>query len=105
MQSLGMAQDSLPIDLPINRLIPPVLGPLRSPAKTALQRWIRPAEWSRVPARADGPQAAARFARRILESLSIGFAVDGRDLDRIPRKGPAMIVANHPFGIAEGLIL
>src|SRR5262245_115620 len=103
MQSFGMAQESLPIDLPINRLIPRVLGPLAPPAETALHRWILPAELSRILARAHGLQTTATFARCILESLSIGLAVDGRDLDRIPRKGPAMIVANHPFGIAEGL--
>lgn len=31
--------------------------------------------------------------------------VQASGLDRIPRNGPAMIVANHPTGIADGIIL
>jgi putative hemolysin len=49
--------------------------------------------------------SGARFAGRLLESLDIRFRVDEGDLERIPVRGPAMIVANHPYGIVEGLIL
>jgi putative hemolysin len=55
--------------------------------------------------RAHSSQTGAAFARCVLDELRITFAVDASDLDRIPRCGRAVIVANHPFGIAEGLIL
>jgi len=48
---------------------------------------------------------ASEFARNLLESLDIRFSVDERDLARIPAEGPAVAVANHPFGFVEGLVL
>ena len=44
------------------------------------------------------------FCDRALESLSIRFEVDG-GIDTIPREGPLVVVANHPFGAADGLVL
>ena len=31
--------------------------------------------------------------------------VTARGLDNVPRQGPALVVANHPTGIADGIIL
>ncbi|HKE29233.1 MAG TPA: GNAT family N-acyltransferase [Bryobacteraceae bacterium] len=47
----------------------------------------------------------ARFAAGLLDSLEIRFHIDDRDLARIPAHGSAILVANHPYGILEGLIL
>jgi putative hemolysin len=49
--------------------------------------------------------SGAQFAAGLLESLAIRFNVDDRDLSRIPQRGAAVLVANHPYGILEGLIL
>ena len=45
--------------------------------------------------------------RSIMDELGRLLALDvvATGLDRIPRQGPAMIVANHPTGIADGIIL
>ncbi len=45
--------------------------------------------------------------RSIMDELGRILALDvvATGLDRIPRQGPAMIVANHPTGIADGIIL
>ena len=40
-----------------------------------------------------------------LDALDISFKTDNRDRKRIPVGGSAVIVANHPYGIVEGLIL
>src|SRR5260370_15955422 len=100
-----MAPDVPPISFPIDNLIPPGLGPWAGPVEIALQRWIVPPELVRILDRAHSSETSAAFTRCVLDELGIGFAVDGSDLDRIPRCGPSVIVANHPFGIAEGLIL
>jgi putative hemolysin len=55
--------------------------------------------------RAQDSGRGAAFASNFLEALQIRFEVDRADLARIPRQGAALVVANHPFGIVEGLIL
>lgn len=40
-----------------------------------------------------------------LDILNVRYHVDEQDLNRIPEKGPVVIMANHPFGGIEGLIL
>jgi len=40
-----------------------------------------------------------------LDELNVRFPVQRGRLDHIPAKGPLVIVANHPFGAVEGLIL
>jgi putative hemolysin len=45
------------------------------------------------------------FAKRLLDLLDIRFNVTDVDLRRIPVKGSAVVVANHPYGILDGLIL
>ncbi len=45
------------------------------------------------------------FVERALDRLSIGIDVEPSDLTRIPQDGGALVVANHPFGGVEGLVL
>lgn len=44
-------------------------------------------------------------ADKILEHLGIDYEASELDRARIPRHGPLIVVANHPFGAAEGLVL
>lgn len=41
----------------------------------------------------------------LLNELQISYEVDPDDLAGIPKAGPVVIVANHPFGLLEGAIL
>jgi len=42
---------------------------------------------------------------RLLSRLAVTYRTGERDIQQIPRTGPVVIVANHPFGILEGAIL
>lgn len=41
----------------------------------------------------------------LLEALAVTVEVSPADLSRIPKQGPVVIAANHPFGLLEGPIL
>lgn len=45
------------------------------------------------------------FCERALQSLGVEIDVCAEDLGRIPSAGPLIVVANHPFGGLDGLIL
>lgn len=53
-------------------------------------------------ATAGGP---SHFLDRVLDVMNIELAVSEADLARIPRNGRLVVVANHPFGGIEGIIL
>jgi putative hemolysin len=92
---------------PLNE-VPLLPAPLRAwaaPAEAALRRWVLPPDLMASLERAQTSGPGAAFARNLMEALEIRFEVDRRDLGRIPRHGPALVVANHPYGIVEGLIL
>jgi putative hemolysin len=40
-----------------------------------------------------------------LEKLGITVDFDASQLDKIPRSGPMIFVANHPFGVVDGLMM
>lgn len=49
----------------------------------------------------DGPG----FLGEILNRLKISVDISPEDIARIPKTGPVVAVANHPFGMAEGIAL
>lgn len=52
--------------------------------------------------RVDGPLS---FLNEVLDILGVTTQIAEREAVRIPATGPLMVVANHPFGAIEGLIL
>jgi putative hemolysin len=45
------------------------------------------------------------FYRSCIEVLNLDLQLKEGDLDKVPAKGPLVVVANHPFGGLEGVIL
>lgn len=91
--------------LSLEHLLPPPFRGMAAPLESALERWIVPHELHDYVLHAGESGRGARFAARLLGQLDIRFAVVPRDLKQIPERGGAIVVANHPHGIVEGLIL
>lgn len=45
------------------------------------------------------------FCERALDVLGVTAQVSARDYSRVPATGPLLVVANHPFGGLEGMVL
>jgi putative hemolysin len=61
-------------------------------------------KWSRARDEKMAPGGGDVFAR-FLEGLDVRWRCSPEDMARIPRSGPVVVVANHPFGLVEGMTL
>jgi len=67
---------------------------LRFPAMNAIYKEIQ-----------SRPDDTRHFADKALDMLGVELDLIDEQLQRIPEEGPVVLVANHPFGGIEGLIL
>jgi putative hemolysin len=74
-------------------------------AKPALEHILRWQELSYLYSCVNQADDAGQIWERILQSLNVIYQVAPEDLANIPNKGPLVVVANHPYGGIEGVIL
>ena len=94
---------------PIFELTVPVDGPfcrkLAGPVKSLLERLLLLRKLDRFYAEAARGDCELHFIERVLQALDVECESGKDDRARIPREGPLVVVANHPFGMLEGLVL
>jgi putative hemolysin len=79
--------------------------PRFAPVRRALERVFGLTDLDRIHrARPDGVTGEA-FLAWLLDHLDVELRVGDADLLRIPKTGPVVVVANHPFGGIEGIAL
>jgi putative hemolysin len=74
-------------------------------AAPVIERMLGLSALARMYDEATGPTLVDDFPERALRQLGIGWSVPDSALMQIPAEGPLVVVANHPFGAADGLVL
>ncbi len=84
--------------------MPPSPSSLAQPVIATLQRVTQGHTWQRLYHRARH-RGDAGFCAALCEEMGASIQVSAADLERIPKSGPVAVVANHPFGLLEGVLL
>ncbi len=87
-----------PFQDPLTRRVSMVVG-------VALERVFRLHRLGRVYAQIVERENLKGFIDESLTRLKITYEISANGLANLPRSGPLLVVANHPFGGIEGLIL
>ncbi|MGH9750690.1 MAG: lysophospholipid acyltransferase family protein [Candidatus Polarisedimenticolia bacterium] len=94
-----------PFGLPDGAWSDPLRRGLLALARPALERALALPALNRVYAGIAAGGDGRGFADRALEALGIRYEVPDGDLRSVPAHGPLIVVANHPRGGADGLVL
>ncbi len=86
------------IQHPLMRMLDKTVGPL-------LRRFLKIDEINQLEAGVARLAEPPTFFRTTMDLLGCRYEVAEADLQRIPSKGPVVVVANHPLGGLDGIIL
>jgi putative hemolysin len=82
-----------------------IAGPLEPLIRFLLRQLLALGRIERVYRSLPPFRNPSEFARSALERLGVHFELHPEEQFRIPTHGPAIVVANHPFGGLEGLFM
>jgi putative hemolysin len=85
--------------------LPQRLGRLRTWLAPALDRLLGLSAINELYPHIPVGLPAVAFARRTLAGLGVAAYVDEPSLARVPARGAAIVVANHPHGALDGLLM
>lgn len=83
----------------------PVAAVVRPPLEHVLAFSRLNAIYDEIREQTHAPTSPRKFCETVLDKLNLAVQVTQADLERIPTEGPLVVMANHPFGGIEGLIL
>jgi len=79
--------------------------PIASGLRSGIERVLGFPHLNYIYAKTQAPGCQGPFCEAVLREMGIRFILRKDDLTRIPNSGPLIVVANHPFGGADGLFL
>lgn len=93
-----------PFRLP-NRFSGPVRRALFAGASPAFEKAMAFDALNGIYQRVRAQNDPGHFAENALAALGVTFDIAEEELSQVPREGPLVVGANHPFGGLEGLVL
>ncbi len=73
--------------------------------KALQQAVLRPLALDKIERVYEAARSAPDILATLLDNLQVRYKAADADLAHIPRSGPVVVVANHPFGVLEGAVL
>lgn len=90
------------LDIEFNDPIRKSLFPL---IKAPLERMLNIPGLNDIYAKVATTPAGKEFVEKVLDSMNVKIRVSESDLARVPKEGPLVVVANHPYGAIEGIMV
>ena len=83
----------------------PLMGAALFLSRSLIERMLALPSLNTIYQQACGMTTEHSFVERVLCAAGVKYDVSASDLARIPKTGPLVVVANHPFGGIEGVVL
>lgn len=80
------------------------MGPLKKPVASLLMKATQLNKLNQLYAEVKDKEGSD-FFESLLGKLGVKYLAFAEDLDKIPKKGPFILVSNHPLGALDGIIM
>lgn len=100
-----MAEENKPFRLDTSRISNPVLRIGAGISRPLIERTLCFPELNRIYGATSRTDDGLSFTNRVLEAMNVTLEVGAQENFSFPTEGPVILVANHPFGGIEGLLM